>query len=90
MKAQGGVDLYTHIFLTSAQFGGEWTTSSPCLFTFREKAPGTHLIRGWVGPRAGLDCMEDREFLLLTGLELLPLGPPARKQSLHQIRYPGS
>jgi hypothetical protein len=29
-----------------------------------------HLIRGWVGPTAGLDDMEKRKFLILPGLEL--------------------
>jgi hypothetical protein len=33
-------------------------------------APGTHWIEGWVGPRAGLDDVERRKFLTLSGLEL--------------------
>jgi hypothetical protein len=43
---------------------GEWRYSSiPDLgrFTPGERAPGTHWIGGWVGPRAGLDAMEKRE-----------------------------
>jgi hypothetical protein len=43
-----------------------------------------------VGPRAGLDEVEKRKFLTLPGLELLPLGRPARSQSLYRLRYPGS
>jgi hypothetical protein len=43
-----------------------------------ERAPGTHWIGGWVGPRTGLDDMEKRNVLALPGLELLPLGRPAR------------
>jgi hypothetical protein len=35
-----------------------------------EKAPSTHLIGGWVSPRAGLDDMEEKKFLILLGLEL--------------------
>jgi hypothetical protein len=42
-----------------------------------------------VGPRAGLDDVEKRKFLPLPGLELRFLGPPARSQSLYQLRYPG-
>jgi hypothetical protein len=42
--------------LTSALDGGEWSTSRPGRFTPREKAPGTHWIGGWVGPRAVLDA----------------------------------
>jgi hypothetical protein len=41
MKAYGGVDVYIHIFLTSALAGGEWSTSRPGRFTPREKAPVT-------------------------------------------------
>jgi hypothetical protein len=43
-----------------------------------------------VGPRAGLEDMEKRKFLTLLGLELRPLGRPARNQSLYRMRYPGS
>jgi hypothetical protein len=55
MKAYGGVDVYIHIFLTSALAGGEWSASRLCRFT-----PGTHWIGGWVGPRAGPDDVEKR------------------------------
>jgi hypothetical protein len=72
-------------FLTSAQVGGEWSASRPCRFTPGERAPGTHWIGGWVDPRAGLDDLEKRKFLTLRGLELRPLGRPARSQSLSFI-----
>jgi hypothetical protein len=39
-----------------------------------ERAPGTHWIGGWVGPRAGLDDVEKRKFLTLPRLEIRPLG----------------
>jgi hypothetical protein len=52
MKTYGGVDVYIHIFLTSALVGGERSASRPCRLT-----PGTHFIGG-VDPRAGLDDME--------------------------------
>jgi hypothetical protein len=55
-----------------------------------ERAPGTHWIRGWVDPTAGLDDVEKRKFLTLPGLERRPLCRPARSQSLYQLRYPGS
>jgi hypothetical protein len=76
-----------HIFLTSALVGGEWSASRPCRFTSGENTPGTYWIGEWVGTRAGLDYMEKRKFLTLSGLELRPLGRPARSQSLYQIRY---
>jgi hypothetical protein len=90
MKAYGGVDVQIHIFLTSALVGGEWPASHPCRFTLGERAPGTHLTEGWVDPRAGLDNMEKRKFLTLSGLEFRPLGRPARSQSLYRLRYPQS
>jgi hypothetical protein len=77
MKAYEGVDV-SHIFLTSAVAGDEWSASRPCRFTPGERAPGTHWIRGWVNPRAGLDDVEKRKFLTLPGLKLLFLGRPAR------------
>jgi hypothetical protein len=70
MKAYGGVDVQIHIFLTSALAGSEWSASRP----------GTHWTVGWVGPRAGLDDVENRKFLTLPGLELRLLGRPARSQ----------
>jgi hypothetical protein len=50
----------------------------------------THWIGCWVDPRAGLKDVEKRKFLTLLGLELRPLGRPARSQSLYLLRYPGS
>jgi hypothetical protein len=43
-----------------------------------------------VGPRAGLDDMEKLKYFNLLGLELRPLGRPARSQSLNQQSYRGS
>jgi hypothetical protein len=40
--------------LTSGLDGGEWSASRLGRFTPRERAPGTHWIGGWVGPRADL------------------------------------
>jgi hypothetical protein len=74
MKAHGGVDVWMHIFLTSALVGGEWSASSPGRFTPGERAPATHWVGGWVGPRAGLDDVEKRKFLTLPGLDLRATG----------------
>jgi hypothetical protein len=41
-----------------------------------------------VAPRAGLDDMEKRNFLTPPGLQLRPLGRPARSQSLNRLSYP--
>jgi hypothetical protein len=43
--------------VTSALDGGEWSASRPGRFTPRERAPGSHWIGGWVGPRAVLDAV---------------------------------
>jgi hypothetical protein len=43
-------------FLNSSLDGGEWLAWRPILFT-----SSTHCIRGWMGPRAGLDAMENRK-----------------------------
>jgi hypothetical protein len=77
-------------FLTSALVRGEWSASRLSRFTPVERAPGTHWMGGWVGPRAGLDDVEKKQFLTLPGLELRSLGRPARSQSLHRLSYPGS
>jgi hypothetical protein len=55
MKTYGGVDVYIHIFLTSALVRGEWSASHPGRFTSGERAPRTHWIGGWADPKAGLD-----------------------------------
>jgi hypothetical protein len=40
-----------------------------------------------VDPRVDLDDGEKRKFLTLLGLELQPLGRPARSQTLYQLSY---
>jgi hypothetical protein len=47
-----------HRFLTSALDKGEWSASRPGRFITGERAPSTHCIGGWVGPRACLDAGE--------------------------------
>jgi hypothetical protein len=69
MKAYG-VEVEIHIFLTSALVRGEWSTSHPGRFAPGERAPGTNWTGGWVDLRAGMDDLEKRKFLTLTGLEL--------------------
>jgi hypothetical protein len=85
MEEYGGVDAEIHIFLASELFGSECLVLRPGRFT-----PGTHWIGGWVGPIAGLDNVEKRKFLTLPGLELGPLGRPARSPSLYRLSHSGS
>jgi hypothetical protein len=67
MKTYGGVDILIYVFLPSALDGGEWSASRPGRFTAGERAPGTHWIGGWVGPRAGLNDVEKRKIFDPTG-----------------------
>jgi hypothetical protein len=78
-----------HANFKRIKVGDERLDSSFCRFTPREKAPGTHWIEGSVGPRANLDDVETRKFLTLPRLEIIPLGRPARSQSLYRLTYPG-
>jgi hypothetical protein len=43
-----------------------------------------------VDPRAGVDDVERRKFLILLGLELQPLSRLACSQSLYRLCYPSS
>jgi hypothetical protein len=70
--------MYSSTFFTSVLAGGERSASRSGRTTTGERAPGTHWIGGCVDPRAGLDDVEKRKFLTLPGLELRPLGSPAR------------
>jgi hypothetical protein len=72
MKAYWGMDVDSHIFLTSALVGGKWLASRLCRFTSVERILDTHLIGDWVGPRAGLGYVDKRKFLTLHRLELQP------------------
>jgi hypothetical protein len=72
MEMYGGLDVWIHVFFTSALVGGEWLASRPDRFTPGERTPGTHRIGGWVGPRAGMDDAQKIKFLTLPGLELDP------------------
>jgi hypothetical protein len=39
MKVYWGMDVYIHVFLTSALDGGEWSDSRPGCFTSRKEPP---------------------------------------------------
>jgi hypothetical protein len=78
MKTYAGVDVYVHVFLTSALVRDDWSASRLGRFTVRERAPGIRCIGMWMSPRAWLDDVEKRKFLTLPGLEVGPLGRPAR------------
>jgi hypothetical protein len=56
MKMCRKVEVYIHVFLTSAFDEGSALRRS--CFNPRERAPGTHWTGGRVGPRAGLYTVE--------------------------------
>jgi hypothetical protein len=68
------LDVFIHVWLTWAPIADEWSASRPYRFTAGEITPGTHWLRGWMGPRAGLDFVEKRGSLAFLGLELLVRG----------------
>jgi hypothetical protein len=53
---------------------------TPARYTLRKRAPGTHCIRGLIGPRTDLDYIEVRQLLILPELELPTLDSPASNQ----------
>jgi hypothetical protein len=55
MKAHWGSGGTAPRVLDLSTSGSEWSASLPGCFTPRERAPGTHWVGGWVGPRAVLD-----------------------------------
>jgi hypothetical protein len=61
MKTYWGSGGIAPRILDSALDGGEWSASRPGRFTPMGRAPGTHWIGGWVGPRAGLDAVVKRK-----------------------------
>jgi hypothetical protein len=63
------------------------SASCSCCFNPWEIVRCTRWIGGWVSPRAGVNDTETWKFLTASGLELRPLGRPARSQSLHRPRY---
>lgn len=58
-------------FLSSALGGGEWSALLPGHVIPKEIASGTHCIGDCVGHRTGLDAVEKRRTLTLTGIEPL-------------------
>jgi hypothetical protein len=48
-------------FFTSALDGVEWPVSRLDRFTPGERAPSTHWIEDWLGPRTDLNDMEKRK-----------------------------
>jgi hypothetical protein len=82
------VDVYIHVFLTSALVGSQWSASIPGRFT-SSKEPRNPLDRRLHGPqnKSGR-CGEEQKILPLRRLELWALSRPGRSQSLYRLPYP--
>jgi hypothetical protein len=79
----GGVDVYIHVYLTSALDGAEWSDSRPGHFTSDERAPVAHFVRGWVGPRAGVDAFAKRNVYSPAGNRTLVVQPVDQTPTCH-------
>jgi hypothetical protein len=77
MKTLGG-DWKNSSILNLALCGGEWPG---------ERAPGTHWMGGWVGPRVGLDAAEKRKILHCRKPKA---GRPACSLLQYRLSYPDS
>jgi hypothetical protein len=51
-KTYGEVDVYIHVFLTSALVKGDWSDSLPCRFTPGERAPRHPINRRLAEPQS--------------------------------------
>jgi hypothetical protein len=53
--------MYTQfkVFLILVPVAGKWSVSRSGCFNPGERAPATHWIEDWMGPRADLDDMEN-------------------------------
>jgi hypothetical protein len=71
----GGVNIWPHVFLTSALDGSERSASRPGRFTPRERVHGTHWIRCWA--TVGLDVMVKSEIPVRKGNRTSVLHPVA-------------
>jgi hypothetical protein len=58
MKTYGGVGIELHC-LPSVLDEGEWSASRSARFTTRENNSGINWIGDWLGPRAGVDAVEN-------------------------------
>jgi hypothetical protein len=88
MKAYGGSGCIDPHFL---DLGTSWrwvVSFTPRPLYPRGKSHSTHWIGGWVGPRAGLDDVEKRKFLTLSGRQLRSVGGSACSQSLSRLLGP--
>jgi hypothetical protein len=59
MRANGGLDVWIRVFMTSELVGREWSASHPGRFTPGEGVSVTNWMGGRVDPRISLDDVEN-------------------------------
>jgi len=79
METYWWVEVYIHAFFDLDTMWRWVVASRPDRFTPKERAPGTHWIGAWVGPRAGI---EERNSQSPPGIEPRSSDRPARKSYL--------
>ena len=82
---RGGVEVQRYSFFNlGARWGVGDQSHAPAALPPGER-PDTHCIRGWVGPRAGLDrCGKSRPH------RIRPPDRQARSESLYRLHHPGT
>jgi hypothetical protein len=90
MKACGGSGCIDPHSLNLSTSGRRSVSFTPRLLYPRGKSPRYPLHRRLGRPQSPSRDVEKRKFLTLLGVELRPLGRPARSQSLYRLRYSGS
>jgi hypothetical protein len=88
MKEYRRVDVWIHVFFTSALVRGEWSASCLGRFTSGGMSPRYPLDRTLGGSKNRSGWRREEKFLILLGLELRPLRRPTRSWSPYRLRYP--
>jgi hypothetical protein len=74
MKMYGEVEVYRHHSWPRHYIGSDWFSLRPDRFTPRERDHGTHWIRSWLTPRAGMEAVE-KKYLVIEGIEHRTFSP---------------
>jgi hypothetical protein len=83
MKTYGDWKYSSTIFDLITRY--RWVAAShPCRFIPGERAPGTHWIGGWLGPRVGLDAEKRKKIIAPTGNRIINIIIIVRARSISE------
>jgi hypothetical protein len=85
MKAYGGMDVWIHVFFTSALVGVEWSSSRPGRFIPREIGPGRRLG----GPQNQSGRCGKEKNLTMPGIEPVAIPTELSRLLKRRIRRKG-